>query len=247
MPRPDLLHAQPLPWGQGAGRWASTSRPTTSTAPGWARSTTCRFEDIIAGQMDSISRLRGPKFNSPGQEAHTPGDYACLNLNIFTKELRSASHRMPHRMFVSVSYEGDGSDQLTKTASKTIELREAQEKRFLLAAGLVRPHYPMVQPKQYFDPYPWQKMALPSPSPTTGRYAQTRHTRSRSELNGIAKFPTTRSDVVRLLRLDDLHGRAGRASSTRPPRPARKDRHCLHQRPRLPPRGAHLLAEEQPP
>ena len=150
--------------------------------------------DIIAGTDGlDIPSSWTEKFNSPGQEAHTPGDYACLNLNIFTKELEGRqSTRMPHRMFVSVSYEGDGSDQPDhKTASKTIELlRKHKEKRFLLAAGLVRPHYPMVQPKQYFDPYPWQKMALPRSVPNDLEdMPRLAITRSRSELNGIAKFP----------------------------------------------------------
>ncbi|MCH2332089.1 MAG: sulfatase-like hydrolase/transferase, partial [Roseibacillus sp.] len=150
--------------------------------------------DIIAGTDGlDIPSSWTEKFNSPGQEAHTPGDYACLNLNIFTKELEGRqSTRMPHRMFVSVSYEGDGSAQPDhKTASKTIELlRKHKEKRFLLAAGLVRPHYPMVQPKQYFDPYPWQKMALPRSVPNDLEdMPRLAITRSRSELNGIAKFP----------------------------------------------------------
>ena len=150
--------------------------------------------DIIAGTDGlDIPSTWTEKFNSAGQEAHTPGDYACLNLNIFTKKLEGRqSTRMPHRMFVSVSYEGDGSDQPDhKTASKTIDLlRKHKDKRFLLAAGLVRPHYPMVQPKQYFDPYPWQKMVLPRSVPNDLEdMPRLAITRSRSELNGIAKFP----------------------------------------------------------
>jgi len=95
-------------------------------------------------------------------------------------------------MFVSVSYEGDGSDQPDhKTASKTIELLKKHRNRpFLLAAGFVRPHYPMVQPRQYFDPYPWQEIVLPrSVSNDLDDMPRLAITRSRSELNGIAKFP----------------------------------------------------------
>ena len=162
--------------------------------------------DIIAGTDGlDIPSSWTEKFNSPGQEAHTPGDYACLNLNIFTKELEGRqSTRMPHRMFVSVSYEGDGSDQPDhKTASKTIELlRKHKEKRFLLAAGLVRPHYPMVQPKQYFDPYPWQKMALPRSVPNDLEdMPRLAITRSRSELNGIAKFPDNQKRMLSLIHI----------------------------------------------
>ncbi|MBP34537.1 MAG: hypothetical protein CMP31_02620 [Roseibacillus sp.] len=101
---------------------------------------------------------------------------------------------MPHRMFVSVSYEGDGSDQPDhKTARKTIELLRKhgkQEKPFFLAAGFVRPHYPMVQPRQYFEPYPWKNMVLPRSVPDDlDDMPKLALTKSRSELNGIAKYP----------------------------------------------------------
>ena len=110
--------------------------------------------DIIRGSNGrDIAESWTERFNSQGNEGHTPGDYACLNLNIFTKKLEGRqSTGMPHRMFVSVQYEGDGSDQPDhKTATKTIELlREHKDKPFFLAAGFVRPHYPMVVPEQYF-------------------------------------------------------------------------------------------------
>lgn len=108
------------------------------------------------------------KFNSQGNEAHTPGHYACLNLNIFTTELEGRqSTRMPHRMFVTVRSQGDGSDQPDyKSASKAIELlQKHRDRKFFLAVGLVRPHYPMVAPQQFFDPYPWQKIKLPKVVP----------------------------------------------------------------------------------
>lgn len=121
--------------------------------------------DIIAGTdgQDVISSWT-ERFNSPGREAHTPGKYACLNLNIFTDELEGReSTGMPNRMFVSVAYNGDGSDQPDyKTATKTIELlRKHKDGPFFIAAGLVRPHYPNVAPEQYFEPYRWQDMELP--------------------------------------------------------------------------------------
>lgn len=121
--------------------------------------------DIIAGtDGDDRESTWIERFNSPGLEAHTPGDYACLNLNIFTDELRGRySTAMPHRWFVTVSYEGDGSDQPDyKTATKTIELlRQKKDERFFIAAGFVRPHYPMVAPKRYFDLYPIDAIELP--------------------------------------------------------------------------------------
>lgn len=121
--------------------------------------------DIIAGTHGGdVASSWTERFNSKGREAHTPGEYACLNLNIFTTEEENRqSTRMPHRMFVTVKYEGDGSDQPDwKTATKTIELlRKHKEEKFFLAAGFVRPHYPMVAPYQYFKPYDWKKIRLP--------------------------------------------------------------------------------------
>lgn len=125
--------------------------------------------DIIAGTNgQDVESSWTERFNLQGQEAHTPGHYACLNQNIFTTAPEDRqSTRMPHRMFVTVRYEGDGSDQPDhKSATKAIELlRKHQSEKFFLAVGLVRPHYPMVAPQQYFDPYPWQKILMP---PTIG-------------------------------------------------------------------------------
>ncbi|MEO1856485.1 MAG: sulfatase [Rubritalea sp.] len=151
-------------------------------------------DDIIAGtDGKDIPSSWTQRFNSSGQEAHTPGDYACLNLNKFTDKLQGReSSRMPNRMFVSVSYEGDGSDQPDyKTASKTIELlREHKDKPFFIAAGLVRPHYPNVAPQHYFDLYPWQDIKLPEmvandidDIPKLGR------ARTMNSNNSIGKYP----------------------------------------------------------
>lgn len=150
--------------------------------------------DIIAGTNgQDVPACWTERFNSPGREAHTPGHYACLNLNVFTTdEENRQSTAMPHRMFVSVRYKGDGSDQPDhKTATQTIRLlREHGNKPFFIAAGFVRPHYPMVAPQQYFDPYPWQDMLLPpqiagdlDDIPKKGISG------SRSALNGIDKYP----------------------------------------------------------
>ncbi len=117
--------------------------------------------DIIAGSDgEDVAACWTERYNSVGQEAHTPGDYACLNLNVFTTTLEGRqSTGDPHRPFVTVTYEGDGSDQPdAKTAAKSIELLRkfsADEKPFLLAVGFVRPHYPMVAPRYYFDQYPY--------------------------------------------------------------------------------------------
>ena len=150
--------------------------------------------DIIDGSdgLDVASSWT-EKFNSSGLEAHTPGDYACLNLNVFTKDLEGRqSTRMPHRMFVTVSYDGDGSDQPDhKTASKVIDLmRKHKNEPFFLAAGFVRPHYPMVQPKQYFDEYPYDEMELPNQFPNDlNDIPKLGLAKTRSATNKIGDFP----------------------------------------------------------
>ena len=149
---------------------------------------------IIPGANgDDVAACWTERYNSAGKEAHTPGDYACLNKNIFTTELEGReSTGMPNRMFVTVSYDGDGSDQPDhKTATKTIELlRKHKDKPFFIAAGFIRPHYPMVQPKPYFDRYPWKELTLPQQVagdvddiPPAGRSGST------STRTGIARFP----------------------------------------------------------
>ena len=150
--------------------------------------------DIIAGTHgQDIASSWTERFNSPGKEAHTPGHYACLNLNIFTTAAENRqSTRMPHRMFVTVRYEGDGSDQPDhKSATKAIELlQKHKDKRFFLAVGLVRPHYPMVAPQQFFDPYPWQKMKLPKTVKDDAKdIPKAGLAGTRSETNPIGKFP----------------------------------------------------------
>ena len=95
-------------------------------------------------------------------------------------------------MFVSVRYEGDGSDQPDhKTATKTIELlQKHKDKRFFIAAGFVRPHYPMVAPHQYFEPYPWEAMMLPKQiANDLDDIPELGIGKSISAINGIDQFP----------------------------------------------------------
>lgn len=150
--------------------------------------------DIIAGTdgLDVPSSWT-EKFNSAGREAHTPGDYACLNLNIFTRELEGRqSTKMPHRMFVSVEYDGDGSDQPDhKSATQAIELlRMHADEPFFLAVGMVRPHYPMVAPRPYFTKYPWQSLSMPKRiADDLDDIPQLGIAKSTSKNRGIDQFP----------------------------------------------------------
>ena len=119
--------------------------------------------DIIAGNGEDVASTWTERFNSPGLEAHTPGDYACLNLNIFTDSLESReSTKMANRMFVTVQYDGDGSDQPDyKSAEKAIALlRKHRDSPFLLAVGLSAPTTRW-SPTRIFALYPWQGMQLP--------------------------------------------------------------------------------------
>ncbi|NNE92891.1 MAG: sulfatase, partial [Verrucomicrobiales bacterium] len=153
--------------------------------------------DIIPGTNgEDVPECWTERFNMTGREAHTPGEYACLNLNIFTDELEGRqSTRMPHRMFVTVQYDGDGSDQPDhKAATKAIELlKQRAEKpgeRFFLAVGFVRPHYPMVAPRPYFEAYPLGKIELPeNPSGELDDIPAAGLSGGRSDKNGIGKWP----------------------------------------------------------
>ena len=150
--------------------------------------------DIIAGTNgNDVASSWTERFNSPGREAHTPGDYACLNLNVFTRAfVGRQSTRMPHRPYVAVQSEGDGSDQPDyKTATKGIELlRKHRDEKFFLALGFVRPHYPMVQPKKYFDLYPRNEMVLPKRlEGDTDDIPKLGVSRSNGQKNGIDRYP----------------------------------------------------------
>ena len=150
--------------------------------------------DIIAGTHGlDIASSWDERFNTKGLEAHTPGNYACLNLNIFTDELSNRqSTQMPHRMFVSVDYEGDGSDQPdSQAAEKTIDLlRKHKEKPFFIATGFVRPHYPNVAPRKFFEKYPLSKIPLPHvPEGDLTDIPKMGISKTTSQKSGIAKWP----------------------------------------------------------
>ncbi|MDB4384452.1 sulfatase [Opitutaceae bacterium] len=123
--------------------------------------------DIIAGlDGQDVPECWTESFNSPGLEAHTAGLYSLYNHDIETTSMKDRASTAEHdRWFVSVVQEGDGSDQPDyKTASKTIELLRQHgqsEQPFFIAAGFVRPHYPNVAPKKYFDMYPSEDITLP--------------------------------------------------------------------------------------
>ena len=114
--------------------------------------------DIIAGtDGEDIPSTWDEKFNAPGKEAGTSGLYALLNKNIFTREMEGRqSTAMPHRMFVSVEADGDGSDQPDWKAAEMTNalLQKHRGKPFFIATGFVRPQLPKRRTQKAFRKIP---------------------------------------------------------------------------------------------
>ena len=106
------------------------------------------------------------RYNTKSAETFTPGLYRLLNSDIVTRKIEGRDAKGPNRMWATVeSDKEDGSDQADHmVATKAVELlRELKKegKPFFLGVGFVRPHFPMVQPKKFFDMYPEEKMLIP--------------------------------------------------------------------------------------
>jgi len=106
------------------------------------------------------------RYNTKSAETFSPGLYRLLNSGIVTREIEGRDAKGPNRMWATVeSDQNDGSDQADHmVATKAIELlrqRKAAGKPFFLAVGFVRPHFPMVAPKRFFDLYPQENMKIP--------------------------------------------------------------------------------------
>lgn len=106
------------------------------------------------------------RYNTKSAETFSPGLYRLLNSGIVTREIEGRDAKGPNRMWATVeSDKENGSDQADHmVATKAIELlqqRKAAGKPFFLAVGFVRPHFPTVAPKRFFDMYPHKKMKIP--------------------------------------------------------------------------------------
>ena len=106
------------------------------------------------------------RYNTRSAETLTPGLYRLLNSEIVTREIESRDAKGPNRMWATVeSDKEDGSDQADyMVATKAVQLlreRRKASKPFFLGIGFVRPHFPMVQPKKFFDMYPEEKIKIP--------------------------------------------------------------------------------------
>ena len=106
------------------------------------------------------------RYNTKTAETFSPGLYRLLNSDIVTRKIEGRDAKGPNRMWATVETDKeDGSDQADyMVATKAVELlreRKKAGKPFFLGVGFVRPHFPMVQPKKFFNMYPQQKMEIP--------------------------------------------------------------------------------------
>lgn len=152
--------------------------------------------DIIAGTDGvDVKETWTERYNTQGQEAHTEGLYRLLNHNLSTRAPENRqSTKMPYRMFASVVSDGDGSEQPDfKAAVRTVELlgqRVAADDRFFLATGFVRPHYPSVAPKRYFDMYPLESIPAPFvPEDDLDDIPKLGIAKMTDETSGIGRYP----------------------------------------------------------
>ena len=109
--------------------------------------------EIVAGTARSDDRRAWDKaINIKTPEHHSPGEKEDL-----TPKVRSAG-----MSFIKVEAEGDDLVQADgQAAQKAIELlNELKDKPFFLGVGMVRPHVPLVAPKEYFKDYSPEQMKL---------------------------------------------------------------------------------------
>lgn len=112
------------------------------------------------GEDDSLSwheryNVQGPEYLSPGE-----GELVQNNPD-GTKPVKDGNV-----MTIVKSEGGDLAQPDGMAAKKAIQLIKDNNpsktgKPFFLALGFVRPHVPFVAPKEYFEPYPWERMAFP--------------------------------------------------------------------------------------
>ena len=152
--------------------------------------------DIVEGtDGEDVPECWDERFNCSGDEAHSVGRYACLNQNVFQTEMDGRQGAgTKHRAFVTVEITGNGDDQPDTKAAFTATrwMTRKKESPFFLAVGFVRPHYPMVAPESIFRRYPHASVVLPvrwSVSPSRTQIPKIGWSGSRSEINGIDRYP----------------------------------------------------------
>lgn len=120
---------------------------------------------IVEGTSGSdVPAAWNDSYNIKALEESSPGTYYLFNKNITTTALEGRQGaRTPNRMFTAVKLDNSFEEQVDpKAAAKAIEiLQQHKDKPFVLCVGLVRPHYPLVAPKNAFDMYPYESIPLP--------------------------------------------------------------------------------------
>ncbi len=106
------------------------------------------------------------RHNTTSAETFSPGLYRLLNSGVVTRQTEGRDAKGPDRMWATVETDvNDGSDQadylVATKAIQVLQERKAAGKPFFLAVGFVRPHFPLVQPKRFFDLYPHDKLEIP--------------------------------------------------------------------------------------
>jgi iduronate 2-sulfatase len=111
--------------------------------PGEIVNGTSRYEDPAS--WTSTFNIQAPEHNAPGdKEDLTP--------------------LVTHEGMDFVTVQADGGAEIhadAKSADLAIQLMRELPQPFFLGVGMVRPHVPLVAPREYFDRYPWQDMELP--------------------------------------------------------------------------------------
>ena len=128
-------------------------------------------KEVMTGQNGSdVEACWNERYNVKALETNSPGLFRQLNTPMVTRTVEKRDPTGKNRMWTSVESDiEDGSDQADYMAvSKAIELlqqRKKQQKPFFMAVGLVRPHYPMVAPKRFFDMHPLDEIVIPAQVP----------------------------------------------------------------------------------
>ena len=115
---------------------------------------------------NDVAECWNERYNTKSAETFSPGIYRLLNTDVVTRKIKDRDAKGPNRMWATVeSNKEDGSDQADHmVATKAVELLgklKKKRKPFFLGVGFVRPHFPMVQPKKFFNMYPQEKMKIP--------------------------------------------------------------------------------------
>ncbi|PZX47566.1 sulfatase [Algoriphagus chordae] len=99
------------------------------------------------------------KFNSQGPEWKAEGEAELVQNNADGSIERKGGNVMT----IVQASGGDLAHSDGKTAEKASELlRTHKDKPFFLAVGFVRPHVPFVAPAEYFSPFPYEGIKLPT-------------------------------------------------------------------------------------